>query len=311
VHLPNASRDLEVEMVVVPLRAMEKVNGVGPKELVVFAVDQTLRRMEEQKLYQISKLASLGEVATGLAHEINQPLGVIRLAATNALTGMKKGLGAEHLAAKLDRIIQQTVRMTRIIDHMRIFGRKSEERVQPCKPSDAIEGAMQVVGAHFRLDNIEVQTRYGDNLPEVLCRQNQLEQVLINLLQNARDAIGERRKRQPDLQGRIGIDVIDDRSGAAHGVQIKVSDNAGGIPAEYLQRIFEPFFTTKPPGKGTGLGLSVSFGIIREHGGDIRVENGRDGAVFTVRLPAAEAGNEQTAPSSGDVQPSPPLIAAS
>ena len=266
---------------------------------MVFAVDQTLRRMEEQKLYQISKLASLGEVATGLAHEINQPLGVIRLAATNALTGMKKGLGPEHLAAKLDRIIQQTVRMSGIIDHMRIFGRKSDQRVQPCKPREAVEGAMQVVGAHFRLDNIEVVTRYADNLPEVICRQNQLEQVLINLFQNARDAIQERRKRQATLKGHIQVDVSDDRSTAAHNVQIRVSDNAGGIPAELIQRIFEPFFTTKPPGKGTGLGLSVSFGIIRDHGGDIRVENGPEGAVFTIHLPANEIGESNVASEAG------------
>jgi len=288
-HLPNADRDLEVEMVVVPLRAMEAASGAAQKEVVVFAVDQTLRRMEEQKLYQISKLASLGEVATGLAHEINQPLGVIRLAASNALIGMKKGMGPAHLALKLDRIIQQTVRMTGIIDHMRIFGRKSDERVQPCKPSDAVEGAMQVVGAHFRLDNIGVDTRYESGLPEVICRQNQLEQVLINLMQNARDAIQEKRKRQPDLRGHIQVDAEVDRTGAGHFVKIKVSDNAGGIPPEVLDRIFQPFFTTKPPGKGTGLGLSVSFGIIREHGGDIKVENGPEGAIFTIRLPASDA----------------------
>jgi C4-dicarboxylate-specific signal transduction histidine kinase len=213
---------------------------------------------------------------------------VIRLAAANALTGMKKKLPPEHLAAKLDRIIQQTVRMSGIIDHMRIFGRKSEERVQPCRAADAIEGAMQVVGAHFRLDNIEVATRFDDGLPGVLCRQAQLEQVIINLLQNARDAINDKRKRDDNaFTGRIRIDVSSEVN-SSHSVRVDVADNAGGIPPEIADRIFQPFFTTKPPGKGTGLGLSVSFGIIREHGGTISVANAAEGAVFTIHLPAAE-----------------------
>jgi C4-dicarboxylate-specific signal transduction histidine kinase len=288
-HLASDVGDLEVEMVVAPLGGMEGKNGAAHKEMVVFAVDQTKRRVEEQKLYQLSKLASLGEVATGLAHEINQPLGVIRLAAANALTGIKKKMPPEHLAAKLDRIIQQTVRMSRIIDHMRIFGRKSDERVQPCRPTEAIEGAMQVVGAHFRLDNIEVITRFDDNVPEVLCRQAQLEQVLINLLQNARDAIQDKRKADADaFTGRIRIDVAVETTSVRRSVRIDVADNAGGIPPDIADRIFQPFFTTKPPGKGTGLGLSVSFGIIREHGGTISVANGPEGAVFTIGLLAVE-----------------------
>ncbi|MFG1350100.1 ATP-binding protein [Xanthobacter autotrophicus] len=307
-HLSDGSSELEVEMVVAPLQGMERVSSPGEEQdMVVFAVDRTERRMEENKLYQMSKLASLGEVATGLAHEINQPLGVIRLAASNALTGLKMGLPAEHLSAKLDRIIQQTVRMSRIIDHMRIFGRTSEEQLQPSQPTHAVEGALQVVGAHFRLDEIEVIPLFEPDLPEVLCRQDQLEQVIINLLQNARDAINERRavlreqlgaylgghSGEP-FAGRIGVRIAREaRTGAPEQVLIEVADNGGGIPEAVVERIFQPFFTTKPPGKGTGLGLSVSFGIIRDHGGRLSVRNGSEGAIFSIRLPARLAAPAQ------------------
>lgn len=308
-HLAGAGQqDLEVEMAVAPLRTIEageRAEGAR-KEVVVFALDQTPRRMEENQLYQMSKLASLGEVATGLAHEINQPLGVIRLAATNALTGMKKGLPPEHLSGKLQRIIQQTERMSRIIDHMRIFGRKSDERLQPSEATAAVEGALQVVGAHFRLDNIDLSTRFEPALPEVLCRQDQLEQVIINLLQNARDALVEHR---PDVSGaarrRIRIDVARESAATSPAmVRIEVADNAGGIPEGIIERVFQPFFTTKPPGKGTGLGLSVSFGIIRDHGGSLSVRNGPDGAVFTIRLPVR--GADTPPPSPPDAPPAIP-----
>ncbi|WP_237355256.1 ATP-binding protein [Xanthobacter sp. YC-JY1] len=287
-HLSDGETDVEAEIVVAPLQGMDR-GGSGSQEVVVVAVDQTQRRMEEHKLYQMSKLASLGEVATGLAHEINQPLGVIRLAASNALTGMKMGLPPEHLVSKLDRIVQQTVRMSRIIDHMRIFGRKSDEHLQPSRPIDAVEGALQVVGAHLRLDNVEVRTTQGPDIPQVLCRQDQLEQVIINLIQNARDAIVERRARTgKDFPGLIHLTVGSEPGKAGRVLRIRVEDNGGGIPDDVRERIFQPFFTTKPPGKGTGLGLSVSFGIIRDHGGSLGVENGEGGAVFTIELPALE-----------------------
>lgn len=287
-HLSEGETDVEAEIVVAPLQGMDP-GGSGGQEVVVVAVDQTQRRMEENKLYQMSKLASLGEVATGLAHEINQPLGVIRLAASNALTGMKMGLPPEHLVSKLDRIVQQTVRMSRIIDHMRIFGRKSDEHLQPSGPLDAVEGALQVVGTQLRLDNIEVQTAHERDIPQVLCRQDQLEQVIINLIQNARDAIVDCRVRTgEDFPGLIRLSVTCAPGKAGRVLHIRVEDNGGGIPEDVMERIFQPFFTTKPPGKGTGLGLSVSFGIIRDHGGALSVANAEAGAIFTIELPALE-----------------------
>jgi len=145
------------------------------------------------------------------------------------------------------------------------------------------------VGAHLRLDNVEVRTAQGSDIPQVLCRQDQLEQVIINLIQNARDAIVERRTRTgEDFPGLIQLSVGSEPGKTGRVLRIRVEDNGGGIPDEVRERIFQPFFTTKPPGKGTGLGLSVSFGIIRDHGGALSVENGEGGAVFTIELPALE-----------------------
>ncbi|MDE1567290.1 ATP-binding protein [Aquabacter sp. P-9] len=302
VYLPDGEIRREVQLVAAPLAALPDAvanSKTGGKDLVVFAVDQTSKRMEEDKLYQMSKLASLGEVATGLAHEINQPLGVIRLAATNALNGLTRGMPPTHMESKLHRIIQQTVRMSRIIDHMRIFGRKSSESFEPSDPVDAIDGALQVVGAQLRLDNIAVIITATPGLAQVLCRQDQLEQVLINLLQNARDAIHERRKTAgEDFHGRIEVTqrLEDTATLLPPTVRIDVTDNAGGVPEAIMDKVFQPFFTTKPPGKGTGLGLSVSFGIVRDHGGTLSLANGKEGAIFTLRLPGLKVRQDQTAP---------------
>lgn len=289
-HLEGPEGAIEVDLVVVPLMAIRTDNRAQPSpDVVVFAVDQTQRRIEEDRLYQMSKLASLGEMATGLAHEINQPLSVIRLAASNALLGIQREMQIEYVVSKLERIIQQTVRMTRIIDHMRIFGRKSDELVQPTRPLDAVEGALQVVGAQLRLENIEISVDTKDDVPNVLCRQDQLEQVLINLLLNARDAISDCRSRSGlDSPGHINVRLIHRNDPAGHEqVEIEVADNGCGLPLEIIDRVFQPFFTTKAPGKGTGLGLSVSFSIIRDHGGLLSARNGEKGAIFTIALPVA------------------------
>ncbi|MFG1430596.1 ATP-binding protein [Xanthobacter sp. V2C-8] len=284
-QLAEGAEALEVEMVIAPLWNVD--TGGSGRELVIFAVDQTARRMEENKLHQVLKLASLGELATGLAHEINQPLSVIRLAASNALTAAQRGQPAQQLVIRLERIVQQAMRMRRIVDHMRLFGRKSDAHMQPCAPAEAVEGALEVVGPLFRRDGVRVITRIEPDLPQVLCHQDQLEQVLINLLQNARDAVIAAPGTEGDDARRVWIDASAEHlPGAPPCVRIDVRDEGGGVSPAIIDRVFEPFFTTKPPGQGTGLGLSVSFGIIRNHGGGLSVRNDREGAVFSIRLPA-------------------------
>ncbi|WGD28611.1 ATP-binding protein [Ancylobacter sp. WKF20] len=293
-HFSRDGEEFEVQFVVTDLHTAQAAadapaQGGSDRPAVVFAVDETAKRMEENKLYQMSKMASLGELVTGLAHEINQPLGVIRLAAKNALNGVRNGLPSTHMEEKLDRIVRQVERMKVIIDHMRIFGRRSSLAPEPCSVRAAMEGLVQILGAELRVDAIDLTLAAPDDDLQVLCRQEQLEQVLINLVINARDAIRSRRDREPYFQGSIAISTgLRDETGSSFAC-ITVKDNGGGIPEAAIGKIFQPFFTTKPAGKGTGLGLSVSFGIIRDHGGSLAVENEEDGAAFTILLPLTGA----------------------
>lgn len=288
-HFTQDGEEHEIQYVVAQISDLDpKGEGGAPeREMVVFALDRTAVRTEENNLYQMSKMAALGELVTGLAHEINQPLGVIRLAAANALTGIKRGLPSEHVEEKLNRIVHQTGRMKAIIDHMRIFGRKSELRREPSSVHAAVDGALQVVGTQIRLDDITLSAPpTADMNAKVLCRQEQLEQVLINLLLNARDAIRARRQTVPGYRGSIDVScAIEPGDGAGCTVRLVVRDNAGGVPEVIIGKVFQPFFTTKAAGQGTGLGLSVSFGIIRDHGGNLSVVNDAEGAVFTIILP--------------------------
>lgn len=304
-YFSGDGEEFEVGMVITRLPP----NGPGRTDAasapaVVFALDETAKRLKENKLYQMSKMAALGELVTGLAHEINQPLGVIRLAASNAITGLRKGLPAEHTSEKLARIVRQVERMKAIIDHMRIFGRKDALTIDPSSAETAVEGTLQVLGTEIRLDGIELTATGSAGSARVPCRQEQLEQVLINLVLNARDAIRARRQHEPDFAGRIAI-AIERRVAEGQGfVVVTVRDNGGGIPSAAIGKIFQPFFTTKPSGQGTGLGLSVSFGIIRDYGGTLTVADVEGGALFTIALPEvpAEAAND-TATSSNRSEP--------
>ncbi len=285
-HFSGEGETFEVGLVLTRLRPSGEGRGsAATAPAVVFALDETAKRMEENKLYQMSKMAALGELVTGLAHEINQPLGVIRLAASNAIMGLRNGLPAEHTGEKLARIVRQVERMKAIIDHMRIFGRKDALTIDPSTAETAVEGTLQVLGTEIRLDGIELSFTAGAGAARVPCRQEQLEQVLINLVLNARDAIRARRQEEPDLGGRIAIVTGRREAEGQRWVIVTVSDNGGGIPAGVIGKIFQPFFTAKPSGQGTGLGLSVSFGIIREYGGTLSVANAGEGALFTITLP--------------------------
>lgn len=289
-HFTRDGEEFEIQYVVAQVAELDTRDKASEREMVVFALDRTAARTEENNLYQMSKMAALGELVTGLAHEINQPLGVIRLAAANALSGIKRGLPVEHVEEKLNRIVNQTARMKAIIDHMRIFGRKSELRPEPSSVSSAIDGALQVVGAQIRLDDITLTApacACDEGRAKVMCRQEQLEQVLINLLLNARDAIRSRRQAVPGYRGSIDVTcTLETDEANRNTARIVVRDNAGGVPENIIGKVFQPFFTTKAAGQGTGLGLSVSFGIIRDHGGTLSVVNDSEGAVFTILLPA-------------------------
>jgi PAS domain S-box-containing protein len=256
------------------------VVGVGQDitELNKVRTEQEKERKESAaQIIQASKLATLGEMATSVAHELNQPLSIIRMAAENSRRKMsKENVAVEYLTDKLQRIEEQTARAAAIIDHMRMFGREATEDPALIDPRNVVTNALDLMGEQLRLAGIEVVTEFPEDSPCVLGHIIQMEQVIINLLTNARDAMSERGGAM-----KITLRVFVDQQ---H-LHITSEDTGGGIAQNALSRIFEPFYTTKEMGKGTGLGLSVGYGIIRDMKGTITAENINDGARFTITLP--------------------------
>jgi PAS domain S-box-containing protein len=256
------------------------VVGVGQDitELNKLRVEQERERKEASaQIIQSSKLATLGEMATSVAHELNQPLNVIRMAAGNSRRKISKGIAEpEYLNDKLKRIEEQTARAAAIIDHMRMFGREAKESPEPVDPRNVVMNALSLMGEQLRLAGIEIVTELPEDCSSIMGHTIQMEQVILNLFTNARDAMAGK-----DRKAKIILRVFESRKG----VHITSEDTGGGIPEDVLPRIFEPFYTTKDMGKGTGLGLSVSYGIVRDMNGTIVAENVDDGARFTITLP--------------------------
>ncbi|TFY85702.1 PAS domain S-box protein [Pseudomonas kairouanensis] len=244
--------------------------------------DNTDVRRSQQQLTQSAKMATLGEMATGLAHEINQPLNVMHMAVVNVLKRLSSGdVQIDYLTEKLQRIDAQVQRAARVVDHMRVFGRRSEIEQQPFDPAQALEGTLSLLGEGLRGKGVEMRITPADCGVQVNGYVDQLEQVLINLMVNARDALLGKRGKDPQFRPWIAVHCEHD----SRHVRIWVEDNGGGIDPRLLERIFEPFFTTKPIGVGTGLGLSVSYGIVENMGGRLSVANGEEGAKFCIELP--------------------------
>ncbi|MBX2854447.1 MAG: HAMP domain-containing protein [Rhodobacteraceae bacterium] len=262
------------------LSLQTQVPGIG---VVVSASDITELRQSQAQLVQSSKMATLGEMATGIAHELNQPLGVIRMAAANSVKRIEKGRGdLDYLTEKLKRIGDQTARAAQIIDHMRIFGRKPDGQKHPIDLRDSLEDVCQLFRPQMRNLNIQLSLNVPEEAGFATGEKVLFEQMLLNLLSNSRDAI-----EAADIpEGHVSIHAEFD---TAEGHVIWLQDNGGGIPEEILNRVFEPFFTTKPPGKGTGLGLSIGFGTIKDMSGSISAKNNEIGACFKITLPPSEA----------------------
>ena len=247
--------------------------------------DITERKRAEAQLVQSSKLATLGEVTTGIAHELNQPLNIIRMATETLQELSEDGeVPDDVLSDKLGRIVGQVDRAAEIINHMRIFGRNDAGEVEDVDLKEALRGAIGLVKEQMRLSGIELITDIPETCRNALGRRLQVEQVIINLLINARDAINEHEDSEAGSK-QIKAVIIDDAS--SEKVRLIIQDTGGGIPDTILNRIFEPFFTTKEVGQGTGLGLSISYGIISEMGGVIEASNVDGGARFIISMPAA------------------------
>ncbi|MBF0387259.1 MAG: PAS domain S-box protein [Candidatus Omnitrophica bacterium] len=262
------------------------------------AAEEQLKLMKKSldesqaQLFQTSKLATLGEMSTGLAHEINQPLGGIALVITMFRKYMeKKIMSDDKLTAGIKDIDQCIKRMTKIINHIRAFARQEELKIQEVYLAETVDSALGLLGAQLREHEVEVERVVAEGLPNIKGEPFQLEQVWINAISNARDSMNEKQARI--ARGEINVEgyrkklvVTIAHDPAANRVVLTFADNGIGVKDEIKKKIFDPFFTTKEVGKGTGLGLSISYGIIESHKGSIVIE-GREneGAVLRVTLP--------------------------
>ena len=240
--------------------------------------EQELREKQSQ-LVQAAKLASLGEMAAGIAHEINNPLNNINLFIANALDHLESGQ-TEHAkpVQHLRSAAKQIERAATIVSHLRTFARASSAPYERVDVHAVLRSALLLMDLQLRFNNIDVAVQLAAHTAVVQGNAIQLEQVFVNLLSNARDAVESTPCKRIVVRSRVDEPHL----------TIAVEDNGAGISADLLARLFDPFFTTKEPGRGTGLGLSISYGILKEHGGTIAVESTPgQGSVFIVRLPVA------------------------
>jgi C4-dicarboxylate-specific signal transduction histidine kinase len=240
--------------------------------------EQELREKQEQ-LVQAGKLATLGELTTGVAHELNNPLNNIGLFIGNAIDLIELGVidaDPDQILHELNSAMQQVRKATEIISHLRTFGRAASVSYEPVAIEQVMERALSLMAEQLRLRQIEVQVHFPAGEVIVMGNAIQLEQVFINLLTNARDALTGVPRKVISITCEVYADVV----------ELRVRDTGPGIPEGLEQRIFDPFFTTKEVGTGTGLGLSITYGIIKDHQGIISVDSRPgEGALFVIHLP--------------------------
>ncbi len=259
----------------------------GKSDLIVTTADISDFIEAETQLIQAGKMATLGEMATGVAHELNQPLNAIKLGSEYLLKMTEKGqrVDRDELDELADDMSREVDRAAAIINHLRQFGRKGEVVAHRVDINSSIRGVFTILGQQLRVHGIEVQLELDENLPPIMADENRLEQVFVNLVNNARYAMLDLKRG-----GHAGPNVLTVKSFSEHGrVTATVSDTGPGIPESIKGRLFEPFFTTKETGKGTGLGLSISYGIVRDYKGTIDFTTSEGaGATFIVSFPEAQ-----------------------
>lgn len=267
--------------------------------VIMVGHDETVRRQAQHAIELSSRMVTLGEAMTGIAHEFSQPLNVIRMAAQNALTEIEPDAADQEgdarldplseaefrsfVAGKLHRVILQVDRAADILSRMRMFSREARQGPQQFDIRDACRGALDLAATRLRRAGVTVRRDLGDKPLMVVGHQTGIEQGILNLLLNAAEAL------QDTAQADKRVEIVVGRD-ADGGVEILIGDNGPGVPAAIRDRIFEPFFTTKPSGQGTGLGLASTFGIVRDTGGTLTLVGDGPGATFRIGLPAAPQG---------------------
>lgn len=237
-------------------------------------------RQTQTELIQAGKLAALGQMSAALSHEFNQPLAAVKSYADNAIQFLARGR-EEETRENIRRISAMADRMASISKHLRNFARRPQEKVRPVELVPVMQDALAILQGRLEAGRVDVRLDLPDEPAWVIGGHVRLQQVIVNLLNNALDAM-------EDQEGPV-IEVELSRVGDRW--SLKIRDHGPGIDEETIGKIFDPFFTTKTPGRGLGLGLSISYNIIRDFGGRLLAQNhDKNGAVFSLELQAAQAG---------------------
>ncbi len=254
--------------------------------IIVAATDISELIEKESQLIQASKMTNIEKMSAGIAHEINQPLNAIKMG-TEYLCMMheeKKKIKKNNYIKVLTEMSAQVTRAAEIVDRLKNFSRKADFSREVININHCVRSVNKIIGRQIALQNIDLILNLDDSIPPVLAHNNRIEQVIFNLLTNARDAINQRIEINMDIsKGKIVISTFIDRNT----VFIKVSDNGAGIRSQDMNKIFESFYTTKEMGEGMGLGLAIIHGIVKDYNGTIGVKSTvGQGCSFEILFPA-------------------------
>jgi signal transduction histidine kinase len=280
-------------------KAIAVCQGLAEPEMclpyLVEELEATCKRLQQsheelasaqQRLVQTERLASMGQLSAGVAHEINNPLGTILLYSHMLMTQLREG---DAQRPDIQMIVSEATRCKGIVRGLLDFARQSRVAKEPTNLATMVDDVLTILSAKANAMGVSLTGKVAENVPTMMIDAAQIKQMLVNLVDNGIDAIAG--------AGEVRIDACLSQRGDA--VEIKVTDTGCGIPPEDLSKVFTPFFTTKAMGKGTGLGLAIAYGIVKMHSGDISVDSDvSKGTTFSIRLPVNHKEDGRQAPSS-------------
>ncbi|OGR88524.1 MAG: hypothetical protein A3A86_05400 [Elusimicrobia bacterium RIFCSPLOWO2_01_FULL_60_11] len=269
------------EMTITPV----KIEGHEITHFIAIKQDVTYRKKMEAMLLQSEKMSAVGRLAGGVAHEINNPLGVIMGFAQILLRRYRDD---KDLAMPLMSIEREAQRCKAFVSELLTFSRTANAAMEPCDFNELVRESMHLVGSKAKTMGTELKLELAEGLPPVLVNKNQIQQVIVNLCSNAQDAVGER--------GTLTVRTLARGKEGKDFIELQVRDNGAGIAPEIKDKIFEPFFTTKEVGKGTGLGLALVYEIVQKHQGTIEAESERGkGTTINIYLPLTKGEKHENA----------------
>ncbi|MEJ5081466.1 ATP-binding protein [Ochrobactrum sp. MYb379] len=276
----SGNKKREINWVVSIIRAEENYEV---RNFVILGLDITDRREAELAIYQSAKLVTLGQMATGIAHELSQPLATLAMVLDNLEHSIrKKTYDVESCLEQITEMSAQVERASKIARHMRIYGHKTNGSMESLQPVKIVESVMVVCEEQIRSENINIEHIFPDFLPEVKGNHILVEQILLNFIVNSRDAILIKGGGIAIHDARITIKVESKNDGF---VNFSVEDNGSGIETDVEGKLFEPFYTTKPEGHGMGLGLALCLGMAKDMNGKIEIIKPDEGTIFVLSLP--------------------------